>query len=70
MDYQSGDDILILTDNPTTLQDHGIGPFRIYPSSHKWDNYNSMSTTYCGAYQYLPSQTILALTLLIHLKGN
>ena len=29
MDYQPGDDILILTDNPTTLQDRGIGPFRI-----------------------------------------
>ena len=29
MDYQPGDDILILTDNPTTLQDRGIGPFCI-----------------------------------------
>jgi hypothetical protein len=29
MDYQPGDDILILTDNPTTLQERGIGPFRI-----------------------------------------
>ena len=29
MDYQPGDDILILTDNPTTLQDRRIGPFRI-----------------------------------------
>jgi hypothetical protein len=29
MDYQPGDDILILTDNPTTLQDCGIGPFLI-----------------------------------------
>ena len=29
MDYQPGDDILILTDNPTTLQDREIGPFRI-----------------------------------------
>jgi hypothetical protein len=28
MDYQPGDDILILTDNPTTLQDCRIGPFR------------------------------------------
>ena len=28
LDYQPGDDILILTDNPTTLQDRGIGPFR------------------------------------------
>ena len=27
MDYQPGDEILILTDSPTTLQDHGIGPF-------------------------------------------
>ena len=27
MDYQPGDDILILTDNPTTLQGHRIGPF-------------------------------------------
>jgi hypothetical protein len=27
MDYQPGDVILILTDNPTTLQDHGIDPF-------------------------------------------
>ena len=29
MDYQPGDDIIILTDNPTTLQDREIGPFRI-----------------------------------------
>jgi hypothetical protein len=29
MDYQPGDDILILTDKSTTLQDCGIGPFRI-----------------------------------------
>ena len=29
MDYRPGDDILILTDNPTTLQDRGIGPFCI-----------------------------------------
>ena len=29
MDYQHGDEILILTDNPTTLQDHSIGPFPI-----------------------------------------
>ena len=29
MDYQPGDDILILADNPTTLQDRGIGPFHI-----------------------------------------
>ena len=28
-DYQPGDEILILTNNPTTLQDHGIGPFSI-----------------------------------------
>jgi hypothetical protein len=27
MDYQPGDDILILTDNPATLQDCGIGHF-------------------------------------------
>ena len=26
-DYQPGDKILILTNNPTTLQDRGIGPF-------------------------------------------
>ena len=29
MDNQPCDDILIVTDNPTTLQDRGIGPFRI-----------------------------------------
>ena len=29
MDYQPGDEILILTDNPTTLQDCRIGPFPI-----------------------------------------
>ena len=29
MDYQPGDDILILTDNSTTLQDRRIGPFPI-----------------------------------------
>ena len=29
MDYQPGDEILILTDNPTTSQDHRIGPFPI-----------------------------------------
>ena len=28
-DYQPGDEILILTNNPTTLQDRGIGPFTI-----------------------------------------
>ena len=28
-DYQPGDQILILTNNPTTLQDRGIGPFSI-----------------------------------------
>ena len=28
-DYQPGDQILILTNNPTTLQDRGIGPFTI-----------------------------------------
>ena len=28
-DYQPGDKILILTNNPTTLQDRGIGPFTI-----------------------------------------
>ena len=28
-DYQPGDEILILTNNPTTLQDHGVGPFSI-----------------------------------------
>ena len=28
-DYQPGDEILILTNNPTTLQNHGIGPFSI-----------------------------------------
>ena len=28
-DYQPGDQILILTNNPTTLQDQGIGPFTI-----------------------------------------
>ena len=28
-DYQPGDEILILTNNPTTLQGHGIGPFTI-----------------------------------------
>ena len=27
--YQPGDEILILTNNPTTLQDCGIGPFTI-----------------------------------------
>ena len=27
MDHQPGDDILILTDNPTTLQECGIGLF-------------------------------------------
>ena len=31
MDYQPGDEILILTDNPTTLQDCSIGPFPITP---------------------------------------
>ena len=29
MKYQPGDDILIFTDSPTTLQDCGIGPFLI-----------------------------------------
>ena len=29
MDYQPGDDIIILTDNPTTLQDRENGPFRV-----------------------------------------
>ena len=29
MEYQPGDEILILIDNPTTLQDCGIGPFPI-----------------------------------------
>ena len=28
-DYKLGDEILILTNNPTTLQDRGIGPFSI-----------------------------------------
>ena len=28
-DYKPGDQILILTNNPTTLQDRGIGPFSI-----------------------------------------
>ena len=28
-DYQPGDEILILTNNPTTLQDCGIGPYTI-----------------------------------------
>ena len=28
-DYQTGDKILILTNNPTTLQDRGMGPFII-----------------------------------------
>ena len=28
-DYQSGDEILSLTNNPSTLQDHGIGTFTI-----------------------------------------
>ena len=28
-DYQTGDEILILTTDPTTLQDHGMGPFSI-----------------------------------------
>ena len=28
-DYQPGDEILILTTDPTTLQDCGIGPFSI-----------------------------------------
>jgi hypothetical protein len=28
-DYTSGDQILILTNNPTTLYDRGIGPFTI-----------------------------------------
>ena len=28
-DYKTGDQILILTNNPTTLQDRGIGPFSI-----------------------------------------
>ena len=28
-DYQPGDEILILTNNPTTLQDRGIGPYTI-----------------------------------------
>ena len=28
-DYQPGDEILILTNNPTTLQDRGVGPFTI-----------------------------------------
>ena len=28
-DYQPGDQILILANNPTTLQDRGIGPFSI-----------------------------------------
>ena len=28
-DYKPGDDISILTNNPTSLQDHGIGPFTI-----------------------------------------
>ena len=27
MEYQPGDEILTLTDSPTTLQDCGIGPF-------------------------------------------
>ena len=29
MDYQPGDEILKLTDNPSTLQDCGIGPFHM-----------------------------------------
>ena len=27
--YQPGDEILILTNNPTTLQDRSVGPFTI-----------------------------------------
>ena len=39
--------------------------FYHYTSSYKWYNFILMYTTYCGMWQYLPSQTILGLTLLI-----
>ena len=49
-DYQSGDKILILTNNLTTLQDRGIGPFTIIQVHTNCYDGISTHTTYCGTY--------------------
>ena len=65
VDYQPGDEILILADNPTTQHGHGIGLLIITSVHTNGTKNNLMQTSYWGANQYLPSPTISALNLLI-----
>ena len=50
MVYQPGDEIVILTDNPTTQQDCRIGPWLMI-QVHTKGTITIQYTTYCGAYQ-------------------
>lgn len=55
MEYQPGDEILTLTDSPTTLQDCGIGPFLI-TQVHTNGTITitiTMYSTYWGVYQWI-----------------